>query len=337
MEVSLASWLVGDLDDSKNGYTRWPPDTKPISQLVKNQAPCNEKWDKFKVQVMKYYDTFSKALAAVPKFVADSTYETEDPEIPVKRRRIRTQRFESSSEDDLPVKASVKSIKPPPAIKAKPNQQLSRAALKSKDKQAIIEKLKQAKATLAAKTKSPSKGSPWKVTAQDNEVSPQKCKEAASASSTRNSVRTPDVTPEKSQQAASSSRNHVRTPTPFLESPPASQHNSPGRSTQPSPVGSTQGGETHHEDLMDYGFETEEKDDNLDTPIMTPYKSPPKRSPSNRLTRSNAFCYSPETAAAYTADLHARVARKADGNGTSELRGVRNLFPSSQPKEGNKF
>ncbi len=58
MEVSLASWLVGDLDDNMNGVTLWPPDSKPISQLVKNEAPADSKWDKFKIQVMRFYGMY---------------------------------------------------------------------------------------------------------------------------------------------------------------------------------------------------------------------------------------------------------------------------------------
>ncbi|KAK3911574.1 Halomucin [Frankliniella fusca] len=156
MEVSLASWLVGDLDDNMNGYTRWPPDSKPISQLVKNEIPADDKWEKFRVQVMRFYGTFIDARAAAPKFLVDSNYETEDQELPVKRCRIRTQRFiESSSDEEVTLKTSTKAIKPPPPTQMKPAQQVTRRQNQSTDerkkreREASMEKLKRARAVAA--------------------------------------------------------------------------------------------------------------------------------------------------------------------------------------------
>lgn len=119
-----------------------------------------------------YLDSFVAARSAVPKFLADSTYETE-MENSGKRRRIRPSRLDStSSDEDLPVvKRSKKAVPAPPAIPstskshvktARKGQGPSKEELRKQERKELMERLKAARAAAAAKMGS--SGSPWKIT-----------------------------------------------------------------------------------------------------------------------------------------------------------------------------
>lgn len=125
-----------------------------------------------------FSDTFVKARAAVPKFLADSNYETEGDVIPQKRRRIRPNRLESSSEDEMPIRTNKAVIPAPPPIPgalkskvARKGQGLTKEEFKKKERAEVMERLNAARAAAAAKmTSSPviPRKSPWKVTPMKN-------------------------------------------------------------------------------------------------------------------------------------------------------------------------
>ncbi|KAK3917873.1 Muscle M-line assembly protein unc-89 [Frankliniella fusca] len=199
MEVSLSAWLCGDIDDEMKGQTFWPKDDRNVMKLIQMEASHDpENWNTANIQVMRFYDTFAVARAAVPKFIDDSQYET-DSQIVKTRIRKRTQRFISSSEDeDIPIRKVAKTaIPPPPAVQTgdtfsakqhrnntRKGQGLSKDEQKRKDREELLAKLKAARLDHAAKTtlaplKSPSRSvvSPVKsaVSPLKSAVSPLKC------------------------------------------------------------------------------------------------------------------------------------------------------------------
>ncbi|KAJ1526532.1 hypothetical protein ONE63_008120 [Megalurothrips usitatus] len=162
-----------------DGETRWPPVSRPATPLVKVQAPVDPKWKVFKIQVMKFFDTFVKARAAVPKFIADSIYESEGPA--PKRRRIKPSRLlDTSSDEEIPVRKVKTAIPaPPPVAKRVPAAKKGQAGpskeeIKKMDREEIMERLRAARAAAAAKMRTPTQRSPWKVTSMNNGVSAEK-------------------------------------------------------------------------------------------------------------------------------------------------------------------
>lgn len=54
-EVGLAKWLVGSLDDDMVGQTKWPPNNKSATNLIKMKSRYDPSWKDYKVQVMRFY------------------------------------------------------------------------------------------------------------------------------------------------------------------------------------------------------------------------------------------------------------------------------------------
>ncbi|KAK3931258.1 FAST kinase domain-containing protein 4 [Frankliniella fusca] len=181
MEVGLTNWLHGNLNDDMVGQIYWPPPHKNATNLIKFEVPHETSWKKLNIKVMRFYDTFSAARAAVPHFLADSQYETETGEVPVTRKRTRNRRFISSDSDsdDVPVRKLAKTVIPaPPEVNISSNSRkgsnqsrkggMSRDELKKQNREDLMARLKAAREAAAAKlkTKSPLKTpqkSPWKI------------------------------------------------------------------------------------------------------------------------------------------------------------------------------
>lgn len=119
--------------------------------------------------VSLFIDSFVMARTAVPKFLEDSSYDTEK-DIPKKRKRIRPCRLDStSSEEDLLVAKRTKaSIPAPPQINlqaakaGRKGQGPSKSELSKLARQEVMKRLTAARAAAAAKM-SGSK-SAWEVT-----------------------------------------------------------------------------------------------------------------------------------------------------------------------------
>ncbi|KAK3914092.1 Proline-rich protein 5, partial [Frankliniella fusca] len=184
IDISLASWIIGDLDDNMKGKMYWPP--KNVTNHVKFQHPFNPDWCKTDVQVLRFYETYAKARNSVKKFEDDSHYETEPEGIQTKRRRIQNKKYISDSSDDEPVhKLSTAVIPAPPMVvrntsKTVKGLGLSTSELKKKEREEVMEKLKAARAKAASKLGSTSQRSPWKISALD-ETAPYKTMEDSSA------------------------------------------------------------------------------------------------------------------------------------------------------------
>lgn len=109
----------------------------------------------------------------MPKFMADSNYDTETDKLPAKRKRIRNSRLDSSSSDEeLPIsKKSKKSVPAPPAIPTlkravagrKGQGGPSKEDLKKQERKDLMKRLAAARAAAAAKMAG-KQSSPWKVT-----------------------------------------------------------------------------------------------------------------------------------------------------------------------------
>lgn len=108
----------------------------------------------------------------MPKFLADSNYETEmDDEVGRKKRRRIPKRLESSSDEEIPIRRQAKpSIPAPPPVSSvqkskagRKGQGMSKDELKKKEKEQLMLRLKKAREAAAAKMKVPPT-SPWKIT-----------------------------------------------------------------------------------------------------------------------------------------------------------------------------
>ena len=62
MEVSLRSWINGELDEDMKGMMFWPPPRKAATPLIKMQSPFDPKWKEHPIQVMRFYGKKSKCL-----------------------------------------------------------------------------------------------------------------------------------------------------------------------------------------------------------------------------------------------------------------------------------
>lgn len=106
----------------------------------------------------------------MPKFLADSNYETEMEELGRKKRRRVAKRLESSSDEEIPIRKQAKpNIPAPPPVSSvnkskagRKGQGMSKDEHKKKEKEQLMLRLKKAREAAAAKMKAPS--SPWKVT-----------------------------------------------------------------------------------------------------------------------------------------------------------------------------
>ncbi|KAK3926982.1 X-linked retinitis pigmentosa GTPase regulator [Frankliniella fusca] len=177
VDVSLESWIVGEMDDDMKVWMHWPGD-KAATNFVRTQHPVDKKWKSFHVQVLRYYDTYLRARVGASKLVDDSTYDTEVEESQPKRRRIRNSKFiDSDSDTEIPVRKQVKaSIAAPPPI-SQPSCQISspdqckirrgrkgQEDTKKREREVLMERLRSARAAAKAKMNvSPSKKN-WVVT-----------------------------------------------------------------------------------------------------------------------------------------------------------------------------
>ena len=150
-DVGLSGWIVGgpqNLDENMGGFIYWPPEGKNVTHLIKTQQPHDPSWRVYEVVVLRFYGglfiqcpywlsisdyylyfwyyntcylfaaTYVRARQAVPKFIADSNYETEADNSCTgrgKRQRFKPALLESSDED-IPVKKPRQAVKPPPPI-----------------------------------------------------------------------------------------------------------------------------------------------------------------------------------------------------------------------------
>lgn len=124
-------------------------------------------------------DTYVKARAAVPKFMADSTYETELEEFPAKRRRIAPKRLDSSSEEEVPVRKSKAAIPSAPEVNRKAGKKGAETKTRTtkegrkEERSELMQRLEKARAAAAQKMAG---GSPWKVTPTPTKPSSKKPK-----------------------------------------------------------------------------------------------------------------------------------------------------------------
>ncbi|XP_034236303.1 uncharacterized protein LOC117642331 [Thrips palmi] len=184
-EVCLTSWIVGSLNDDMEGETYWPPDTASVSNLIKMQHKPDTNWKKFRIIVMRFYETYAQARSAVSKFVVDSNYETDQEATRGRGKRVRYRPLflvSSDSEEEVVVRKRVKSIPSPPPVAnkaAKPRNSAqggkkvvkgrpeSAKDVKRKEALELMQRIRAAKEAPAAKMGSNSSSklnSPWKVT-----------------------------------------------------------------------------------------------------------------------------------------------------------------------------
>lgn len=200
IEVALRSWLTGSINEQMECGLYWPP--RDAMSQVKNEMPHKTTWQIFKVQVLKFYDTFLRARAAVPKFCADSHYETESEVQTGKgcrmKFRSRKNAISSSSDEEVP-RVSKQRVPSPPMVKLSTEYDATTASssasqgadkpkrrrLVDKDQQRkektaeIKQKVQQARAIANARmlvAKSPKIGLPSKNIVVSQNISPIKSK-----------------------------------------------------------------------------------------------------------------------------------------------------------------
>ncbi|KAK3909809.1 Halomucin [Frankliniella fusca] len=173
IDISLAAWIIGEPDDDMNAEMYWPP--KNVTNHVKLQHSFQSDWKKCDVQILRFYETYAKARNNVKNFEEDSHYETE-PEVMKKRKRIQNRKFDSSSDEEIPVRKTNAVIPaPPPVTRTKvtknvKGQGLTAKEQRKKDKDDIMEKLKAARAKMASRLAGHQR-SPWKTEDFDSTLS----------------------------------------------------------------------------------------------------------------------------------------------------------------------
>lgn len=68
VEVSLTSWLKGDLDEDMRGETYWPDDNSLAASLVRNEKAFDPTWRTFDVVVLKHYGKCSTVICIYAVF-----------------------------------------------------------------------------------------------------------------------------------------------------------------------------------------------------------------------------------------------------------------------------
>ncbi|XP_026831327.1 uncharacterized protein LOC105283118 isoform X4 [Ooceraea biroi] len=116
-EVGLTKWLTDIDDEQMKGFTYWPPSDQDAGNFVRKEKPVECSWPKYAIEVLRYYNLYIKARAAVRGFVAeDSAYETEKETGRGKRKRMRNRMFENTDSDEENTRCNKKSIPAPPSV-----------------------------------------------------------------------------------------------------------------------------------------------------------------------------------------------------------------------------
>ncbi|XP_034245807.1 uncharacterized protein LOC117647931 [Thrips palmi] len=304
MEVGLASWLVGGaecLSDEMDGMTFWP-ESKNVTNYVKTQHPHDPLWKTYPVKVLRFYETYVKAREALPKFIADSNYDTEVecslPKGRGKRIRFKPAFLESSDEDEIvPVKKSRQSVPPPPPISTTTKVRKGQGSaedVKKKAREDVMARLKAARAAAAAKMAQSARLSPLKAVAR---ISPAKSPIKANNW---------EVT---EMQVKAQAQVHVDATAPISPLNVASSTRSVGSDILATPTQMSVGLVTPNSrsgpasdfsslfdngEMLDVSMDEEDPEAILtDTPV-TPLKSPsPKRDQRSLLERTKSFYISP--------------------------------------------